>query len=342
MGSHHRFSMTRREFLKAGLTIAAVAAAAPVSRLLVGIEVASTSRDSQRIYYEFFDVTDDENRIEYYGALGFVIERDGRKCVANVLLPGRCITYTKPVWEDWFPTPLPVATKDFYARCIRCGLCYYACNYMGYHAIRLAGLRDGFSLLGAPTLDNLLTNPCTLCMECVKVCPTGALAETPEDGVSGVAIIDPDLCLAWNSGDCKSCAKACPYGSEVFEFTFNEWGIHTRVKAKVVGDKVVTPCRGCGLCVQACPIGGSAIHILPRDEYIRRVKNYKNTGMSYEEYLQLILKTEQEDTFKATWRSAINIDYIMNVRGLEEEKIQAELAPAEKTGKGSPERSMAQ
>ena len=88
MGGHQRFSMSRREFLKAGLTIAAAAAAAPVCRFLVGIDVASTSSE-QRVYYEFFDITGDKKRLEYYGALGLVIEKDGRKSVANILIPAR-------------------------------------------------------------------------------------------------------------------------------------------------------------------------------------------------------------------------------------------------------------
>ncbi|HIQ24272.1 MAG TPA: hypothetical protein EYH50_04405, partial [Pyrodictium delaneyi] len=91
-------------------------------------------------------------------------------------------------------------------------------------------------------------------------------------------------------------------------------------------------CKGCGLCVPACPIGGSAIHVLPREEYERRTKNYKNTGMSYDEYLKLILETEHSDPFKATWRTAINTDYIQNIRGIEEEKITTELGPSRVSG----------
>ncbi|BES81451.1 hypothetical protein PABY_10180 [Pyrodictium abyssi] len=250
--------------------------------------------------------------------MGFVVDVDGRKCVANPLLPGKCMVYTKQYYDDRFVLLPPGATEDFYGRCIRCGLCYFACHYMGYNAIKLAGLSRGLRELGAPIVDDMMKYPCTLCMECTKVCPTGALEEIPKEEVKmGIALIDPDLCWAWNSGDCKSCAKACPFGSEVFEFTYNEWGVHTKVNPE--------KCKGCGLCIPACPIGGSAIHVLPVDEYERRVKNYKNTDMSYEEYLKLILETERTDPFKATWRTAINTDYILNVRGLEEEKIETEL-----------------
>jgi ferredoxin len=308
--------ISRRDFLKAVAITAAVAAAAPVVRLAASVEAEGGELGWG--YIEFFDITEDKDRLEYYGAMGLVIDINGRKCVANPLIPDRCISYTRPAWEDRFPVKPPGATDDFYSRCIRCGLCYFACNLAGYNAIRLGGPGDGFRLLGTPIVDRAWSNPCTLCMECTKVCPTGALAEIPKEKARmGIALIDPDLCWAWNSGDCKSCAKACPFGAEVFEFTFNEWGVHTRVRP----DK----CRGCGLCVQACPITGAAIHVLPPEEYERRTRNYKNTGMSYEEYLELILRTEKEDPAKATLRAGINTDYIQNVRGIQEEKIVTQL-----------------
>ena len=306
--------LSRREFLKAGLAAVAASLAAPALAAVAGVS-AESEGEGRSSYYEFFDITGDEERLEYYGALGLVVERDGRKCVANPLLPDRCISYTKPYEEDRFKLLPPGAAKDFYARCIRCGLCYFACNYMGYNSIRLLSFREGgLHRLGTPVVDDLMNHPCTLCMECTRVCPTSALEEIPKERVRmGIALIDPDLCWAWNSGDCKSCAKACPFGSEVFEFKYNEWGVHTRVRP----DR----CKGCGLCVPACPIVGSAIHVLPVEEYERRTRNYKNTGMSYEEYLRLIMETERKDPVKATWRAAINTDYIQNVRGYVKEKI---------------------
>ncbi len=319
MSGARRGGISRREFLKAAATVAVAAAAAPVLRLAVEANARVEGEGEEGGYYEFFDITGDKERLEYYDAFGLVVEVNGRKCVANPLLPDRCMAYTKPAWDDRFKLRPPGATDDFEARCIRCGLCYFACNLMGYNAIRLGDSRDGPRLLGTPIIDRQWLNPCTLCMECTKYCPTGALAEIPkEETRMGIALIDPDLCWAWNSGDCKSCAKACPFGAEVFEFTFNEWGVHTRVRP----DK----CKGCGLCVPACPITGAAIHVLPPDEYERRTRNFKNTGMSYEEYLKLILETEWKDPAKATIRANINTDYIQNIRGLEESKIVTSLS----------------
>ena len=312
MNNEKRRGVSRREFIKTAIVIAAASLS---SKFAIDAAISSDGGRGAGGYYEFFFLEDDKERLEYYDMLGFVIEENGRKCVANPLLPDKCMAYTKPYEEDRFELLPPGAREDFYSRCVRCGLCYFACSYMGYYAIRLVDERGGLRKVGTPVVDDVMYRPCTLCMECTRVCPTGALEEVPrEEAGMGIALIDPDLCWAWNSGDCKSCAKACPFGSEVFEFTFTEWGLHTRVRP----DK----CTGCGLCVSACPIEGSAIHVLPRGVYEERTRNYKNTGMSYEEYLKLIQETERKDPFKATWRTAINTDYIQNVRGFIEEKIE--------------------
>ncbi|AEM39188.1 putative nitrate reductase, subunit G [Pyrolobus fumarii 1A] len=312
--------LSRREFLKAvgaGVVAASIGSVASSFAAGEGTRGAGNERSGENVYYVEFeiDAERDRERYEYYKSLGLLIERDGKICVANPLLPDRCMTYVKPYEEDRFELLPPGADEDFYAKCVRCGLCYYACLYEGYYAIRLVGVEGGLERVGTPIVPDVMHYPCTLCMKCTIVCPTGALREVkPKEVRMGVAMIDPDLCWAWNSGECYSCAKACPFGTEVFEFTFNEWGVHTRVRPE--------KCTGCGQCVSACPVNGSAIHVLPREEYERRAKNFKNTGMSYEEYLELILRTERENPEKATFRAMIvNSDYIINIRGIVSEKV---------------------
>jgi len=338
----------------------------------VAASAAPEPADSSGDYYTYFYVDNDKEKEEYYRSLGLLLEVNGRKCVANPLRPDRCISYFKPYEQDRFKLTPPAATRDFYSRCIRCGLCYYQCHIMGYDAIRLASMSDGAHRFGTPIVDNQRAAPCTLCMECTKVCPTGALAETLEEARSryrnellkecrekklagekcreyvekklkssgrtllarypdlvdetrmGIAMIDPDLCWAWNSGDCKSCAKACPFGAEVFDFVFTPWGVHTHVKVKVREDGTIeTKCVGCGLCVAACPVTGAAIHVLPEDEFMKRFMNFKNTGMRYDEYLKKILEVEDNDPNTAVARAMeVNNVYILDVRGIAKEKIQ--------------------
>ncbi len=320
-------SSPRREFIKALIAAGLITAASPI---VISEKEKKPEGLTDDDWYEPFDITGDEERIRYYEEeaklqLGkpLVIKKNGHYYVENPLLPGKPMTYMVKYEKDRFRLPPPGA-KDLFARCIRCGLCASACHSMGYHAIRLGDFRDGYAMLGVPIVDNQIEYPCTLCMECAKVCPTGALEEIPPASAKmGIALIDPDLCWAWNTGECYSCAKACPRGSEVFAFRFNEWGAHTRV--------IPEQCNGCGLCVQACPVVGSAIHVLPPDEYERRIKNFKNTGMSYEEYIKLIWKTEDSiytdpmASIKLTWKVSINTDYIFKKRGLIESKVKTNL-----------------
>ncbi len=292
--------------------------------------------------------------IQFLEQLGLIKEIEGKRCVVNPLLPDKCMTYTKPYAEDHYKLRPPAAAPDFEARCIRCALCYFQCHTYGYGAIRLGEPRDGFRQLGTPIVDDQIERPCNACFECTTVCPTGALQNVIAEaarraGVKnyrkggvidrtlivnypdliektrmGIAIIDPDLCWAWNSGDCKSCASACPFGAQVFELRVTEWGVHTRVKAVVKEDgSVETYCIGCGLCVRACPVVGAAIHVVPVEEFVRRYRSYKNTGMSYDEYLEMIRKVEHENPELAVIRAMyLNNYYILNLRGFVKEKVK--------------------
>ncbi len=305
-------SETRRRLLKGVIAASALTLISPP----VIYSLNKEKKEVPKVWYEPF-ILEKEDRYEMYKALGYVIEKDGKRYAANPLIPDKPLVYMKPYQEDRFELEPPGAFK-LTERCIRCSLCYFACMKDGNHTIRLGTIKDGSKKVGVPIVWNLMDYPCTLCMSCAKACPTGALEEIdPKEVKMGIALIDPDLCWAWNSGDCYSCAKACPYGSEVFKFTFNEFGVHTEV--------IPERCTGCGQCIPACPVVGAAIHVYPKEVYEERVKSFKNTGMSYKEYTELIKKTENEDPEKATWRYTINADYIINKRGLIREKIVSQL-----------------
>ncbi|HIH90719.1 TPA: 4Fe-4S dicluster domain-containing protein [Desulfurococcaceae archaeon] len=305
---------SRRNLIKGLLissaAIPAITKTAPIAeKVLKELEAKENEEHNDECYGYYYEpwVLESQEKINYYKALNLVEEVNGKYLVKNPLLPDKCQTYTKEYKYDKYELLPPGADENFYSKCVRCGLCYTACTHMNYHTLKLRGLEKGLKYVGTPVVYDVMNYPCELCMRCTEVCPTDALKEVkPSEVKMGVALIDPDLCWAWNSGDCKSCASACPRGSEVFDFHFNEWGVHTRVKGE--------ECNGCGLCVRACPVPGAAIHVLPKEEYEKRIKNFKNTGMTYDEYLELIKKAEETDPFTATIRSSLNADYLLNVR----------------------------
>jgi Fe-S-cluster-containing dehydrogenase component len=126
------------------------------------------------------------------------------------------------------------------ARCTGCHTCAIACKDR-------AGLPDDLDWLRVeareegdypqPTLTYRVSH-CYHCAAppCVDVCPTGAMAKSPE-GVQVAA----DLCIA-----CGACIEACPFGAIVMR-----------------PEGVVSKCDGCvdevargwqPTCVRACPM----------------------------------------------------------------------------------------
>ena len=99
---------------------------------------------------------------------------------------------------------------------------------------------------------------CTLCMECTKVCPTGALQplstnlKASADKIEmGLAVIDRKICLPWNRRSwCGACFTVCPYREKAITVDHqNRPTVHAE------------HCVGCGLCVELCPIKYKAIAI---------------------------------------------------------------------------------
>jgi len=162
--------------------------------------------------------------------------------------------------------PGALTEREFRAKCISCGVCVNVCHVMKYDAIAIRGLKD-FKNFGTPYIKDMRDFPCWLCMECPKHCPTGALREVAKEKVTmGMALIDFSLCFGWNGDVCLSCSKACPLGAAVFDFYYSNWG-----NQPVINDN----CVGCGLCVRYCVLGGSAIKVIPREQYKMVEAEYK-------------------------------------------------------------------
>ncbi len=148
--------------------------------------------------------------------------------------------------EDLVRPPGAVAEPDFLALCARCQRCLDACAPLAIHP---ATIVSGLANLGTPVLE---TNKCIVCMECIRACPTGALARIPKDEVRiGTAVINQETCVAWlKTQRCRECEKSCPLKAVTMKGgRFPE----------IVADK----CNGCGICMRRCPTEPKSITISP-------------------------------------------------------------------------------
>ena len=76
----------------------------------------------------------------------------------------------------------------------------------------------------------------------------------------GVAVIDEDLCIAFQGMRCEVCYRACPLIDEaiVIDYRMREGdAIHSVFAPVIVEDK----CVGCGLCVQRCVVSEPEVAI---------------------------------------------------------------------------------
>lgn len=134
--------------------------------------------------------------------------------------------------------------SHFLAACLRCGQCAQACTC---NAIVMVGMEKGFSV-GSPCIVPR-KQPCDLCMDCINVCPSGALLPVEKEKVAmGLAKIDQERCLSWLGDVCKACHSCCP---------FYDKGIFLEDYAKPVVDPDV--CVGCGECEYVCILDPPAI-----------------------------------------------------------------------------------
>ena len=145
--------------------------------------------------------------------------------------------------------------SDFLAACIRCGQCVEACPY---DSLKLATATQGTATAGTPYLVAREV-PCHLCqnygeMRCIPACPTQALQPLAEksDVEMGVAVVNPNTCLAWNGVMCRACWHICPFPNTAIDFDL-------RGRPNVYPES----CVGCGLCEFACPTKTTSITIIP-------------------------------------------------------------------------------
>ena len=153
------------------------------------------------------------------------------------------------------PGALPEA--EFVVACTRCGACVGACLTGG---LQPALLEAGVQGIWTPILVGRLGGCEAECNLCGKVCSTQAIRYFPlaekKKLRMGKAVIDRDLCLAWNEERvCYLCDEACPSGAIDF--------IHEAGSAFAKPIVVAGKCTGCGLCEWKCPVEQPAIYAIP-------------------------------------------------------------------------------
>ena len=157
-----------------------------------------------------------------------------------------------PVALNRLRPPGAIPEGDFSSQCIRCGRCAEVCPYT---SVKLLGLQAGTDA-GTPLIEAEII-PCYLCMECVTVCPSGALRPIElEETRMGLAVIDPETCVALlGTLLCRTCYNVCPLQDTAIDLPAME--------PRVIEEG----CTGCGICVHACPVDGEdgrkAINITP-------------------------------------------------------------------------------
>lgn len=181
--------------------------------------------------------------------------------------------------------PGALKEEDFLSACIKCGLCAEACTNRPSNISKETGKPRPGTLKIAKAQDDVTIGtpffiandvPCYMCEDipCVPVCPTGALDMASLTNKNneldfrlmdmGIAVVDPNSCIAFWGIQCDACYRACPLMDEAIklEYDRNErTGKHAFLKPIVVMDV----CTGCGLCEKACVTEKPAIFIQPRD-----------------------------------------------------------------------------
>lgn len=219
--------------------------------------------------------------------------------------------------------PAALKEDDFLSACIKCGLCAEACLNRESNkdaetgrprpaTLKMAKAEDDVTI-GTPFFKPLDV-PCYMCEDipCVPVCPTGALDLASVSNNSGaldfrmmemgIAVVDPNSCIAFWGIQCDACYRACPLMDEAIKLDYDRnerTGKHAFLKP-VINMNV---CTGCGLCEKACVTEKPAIFIQPKeialgypgDHYVKGWDTKDQERVANQESKDVTTTTERSD-----------------------------------------------
>lgn len=164
------------------------------------------------------------------------------------VLPPEPTPATRPLSLTFLRPPGALDEPMFLAKCSRCGDCVAACPA---NAIVISPSAAN----GAPFIDANVA-PCVVCttLECMTVCPTGALEPTPIKFIDmGTARWKPETCVRTRGEDCRICVDECPIGEVAIS-------LDASGNVRVHDDG----CVGCGVCQHRCPTIPKSIVVEPK------------------------------------------------------------------------------
>ena len=90
-------------------------------------------------------------------------------------------------------------------------------------------------------------------MECIRICPTGALSKIPKVEVRlGKVVLNRDVCTTWlGTRRCDRCFRACR--AKAISLQDRRYPIHDPEK-----------CEACSICIRQCPEPG-ALYLDPSE-----------------------------------------------------------------------------
>jgi ferredoxin-type protein NapG len=184
--------------------------------------------------------------------------RAGLVTLGLVILQPLAILPVVRRWRTRLRPPGALEEKTFLGACIKCGQCVQVCPVQ---AIVLADMNEGMGT-GVPYIDARKQACDFSCdaLSCILACPTGALShdlKAKEEVQAGLAwLARPDACLARQGKGFQGKARGTAFRGRLRYEEVDRWNPIPVTDHPY--DREV-----CDLCVIECPIGETAIDLVP-------------------------------------------------------------------------------